>query len=145
VITLDDLKNALPQDVLLYLVDEEGAGTLSPDGEARAQAALREAWGEVESYLAQRYALPLPTLPEVLRAKAVDIAVYRLMMRRGIRPGSPDEAVVERYRAAVSFLRDVATGKASLPLPPTSQPAQPKGGAKIRGERTFSRKSLEDF
>ncbi|WP_243092581.1 gp436 family protein [Thermus hydrothermalis] len=144
-ITLEDLRHALPEDVLLQLVDEEGAGALTPEGEARAQAALREAWGEVESYLAQRYALPLPALPEVLRAKAVDIAVYRLMMRRGIRPGTADEAVIGRYRDAVAFLKDVALGRASLPLPPAGEPVRPRGGASLRGKRVFSRESLEDF
>jgi phage gp36-like protein len=144
-ITLEDLRHALPLDTLLYLVDEEGAGVLTPEGEARTQAALREAWGEVESYLAQRYALPLPALPEVLRAKALDIAVYRLALRRGIRPGTADEVLLQRYRDAVAFLKDVALGKASLPLPPASAPAQPKGGAKVQGKRVFSRESLEDF
>ena len=42
-VTLEDLRQALPEDALLYLVDEEGAGVLTPQGEARAQAALREA------------------------------------------------------------------------------------------------------
>lgn len=144
-ITLEDLRQALPLDALLYLVDEEGAGVLTPEGQARAEAALREAWAEVESYLAQRYALPLPSLPEVLKAKAVDIAVYRLMLRRGLRPGTADEAALTRYRDAVAFLRDVAVGKASLPLPPTGEPARPKGGAAVRGKRVFSRESLEDF
>ncbi len=144
-ITLEDLRQALPLDALLYLVDEEGAGVLTPEGEARAGAALREAWAEVESYLAQRYALPLPSLPEVLKAKALDIAVYRLMLRRGIRPGTADEAALTRYRDAIAFLRDVALGRASLPLPPTGEPARPKGGATIRGKRVFSRESLEDF
>ncbi|MCS6869379.1 phage protein Gp36 family protein, partial [Thermus sp.] len=71
-LNLEDLRQALPLDVLLYLVDEEGAGVLTPQGEARARAALAEAWGEVESYLAQRYALPLPSLPEALKARALD-------------------------------------------------------------------------
>lgn len=144
-ITLEDLRHALPEDALLYLVDEEGAGVLTPQGEARAQAALREAWGEVESYLAQRYALPLPSLPEVLRAKALDIAIYRLFLRRGFRPGTADEAAAQRYRDAVAFLRDVALGKAALPLPPAGEPLRPRGGAQIRGKRVFTRESLEDF
>ncbi|MCS6869528.1 DUF1320 domain-containing protein, partial [Thermus sp.] len=100
---------------------------------------------EVESYLAQRYALPLPSLPEALKARALDIAVYRLFLRRGIRPGTADEAVLSRYRDAVAWLRDVALGKAALPLPPAGQPLPPRGGARIRGRRTFSRESLEDF
>ncbi|MDW8357857.1 DUF1320 domain-containing protein [Thermus sp.] len=144
-LNLEDLRQALPLDVLLYLVDEEGAGVLTPQGEARARAALAEAWGEVESYLAQRYALPLPSLPEALKARALDIAVYRLFLRRGIRPGTADEAVLSRYRDAVAWLRDVALGKAALPLPPAGQPLPPRGGARIRGRRTFSRESLEDF
>lgn len=144
-ISLEDLRHALSEDTLLYLIDEEGAGVLTPQGEARARSALQEAWGEVESYLAQRYALPLPSLPEVLRAKALDIAVYRLFLRRGIRPGTADEAVVGRYRDAVAFLKDVALGRASLPLPPAGEPARPKGGPRIRGKRVFSRESLEDF
>ncbi len=144
-IGLDDLRQTLPEGELLYLVDDEGAGELTPQALARAEEALRQAWGEVESYLAQRYPLPLPALPEVLKAKALDIAVYRLFLRKGIRPGTADEAVRDRYRDAVAFLRDVAVGRASLPLPPASAPARPLGGAKVRGKRIFSRESLEDF
>jgi phage gp36-like protein len=82
----------------------------------------------VESYLAQRYALPLPALPEALRAKALDIAVYRLALRRGIRPGTADEVLLQRYRDAVAFLKDVALGKASLPLPRPPPRPGPRAG-----------------
>lgn len=53
--------------------------------------------------------------------------------------------MAQRYRDAVAYLRDVAVGKAALPLPPAGEPLRPKGGASVRGKRVFTRESLEDF
>lgn len=62
-ITLEDLRQALPLDVLLYLVDEEGAGVLTPEGQARAEAALREAWARWKATSPSATPSPSPPSP----------------------------------------------------------------------------------
>lgn len=150
-VSAEDIKLALAEDVIVYLVDDERQRTLTAQGQARIDAKLSEAESEVNSYLAQRYTLPLPSVPQVLKAKTVDIAVYRLFLRRGIRPGTADELVNSQYKLAVAWLRDVATGKASLTLNgPSGGSDGPKadGGSKpsiTADPRVFSRDKLEDF
>lgn len=150
-ITGSDIQGALAADVVIYLVDDEKSRALTPAGQARIDQKIREAESEVNSYLAQRYTLPLPTVPDVLKAKAVDVAVYRLFLRRGIRPNTADEMVENQYKNAVAWLRDVATGKASLTL---TGPTGGSDGLKVGGgsepsiksdPRIFSRDKLEDF
>jgi phage gp36-like protein len=150
-ISRNDIGNAIAEDVLKYLVDDERQGSITPAGEERIEQRIQDAESEVNSYLAQRYTLPLPEVPPVLKARALDIAVYRLFLRRGIRPGSADESVIDQYRLAVSWLKDVATGRASLTFangPEGSDGAKVGGGSKPRiaaQRRIFSRDSLEDF
>lgn len=150
--TLDNLRGAIAEDVILYLVDDERQRTLTPAGEQRITQKLLEATSEVNSYLAQRYELPLATIPDILKAKTLDIAVYRLFLRRGIRPGTADELVMEQYKTAIGWLRDVATGKASITTGTGSEdnstgPAEKGvGSAKVSAKpRVFDRDSLEDF
>lgn len=147
--TIQDLQSRLALEVLLYLVDDERAGELTPDAEQRITTALEQAESEADAYIGQRYPVPLPTVPLVVQSRVLDIAVYRLFMRRGIRVGTADEVVLQAYRDAVRFFEHVAVGKASLPIPttPTSTGTiRPNGGAKITApDRLFSRESLEDF
>ena len=74
-----------------------------------------DAGNEADTYIGQRYDLPLPSTPPVLRGKVVDIAVWNLFARRGL--GDADEVVRERYKNAVKWLEQLAVGKVSLPLP----------------------------
>lgn len=69
---------------------------------------LADASAEIDGYLAARYPLPLATTPALLVVFACDIARYRLMSTRA------DDRVESAYKAAVSYLRDVAVGKIAL-------------------------------
>jgi phage gp36-like protein len=74
---------------------------------AFAQCA-QDADGEINSYLAARYAVPVTPAPMLLIAMALDICRYRLHDERA------SERIVKRYERAVAWLRDIATGKAAL-------------------------------
>lgn len=72
------------------------------------EEALQDASEEIDSYIAVRYVLPLPSTPSTLKRIACNIARFRLYFQ------SPTEEVENRYKAEIDFLKRVADGKATL-------------------------------
>lgn len=72
------------------------------------EEALQDAAEEIDSYIAIRYVLPLPSTPSTLKRIACNIARYRLYFQ------SPTEEVENRYKAEIDFLKRIADGKATL-------------------------------
>ncbi|MFZ4221394.1 gp436 family protein [Enterobacter ludwigii] len=71
---------------------------------------LRTADGEIDSFIAGRYSLPLRETPRVLVGIACDIARYRLTGTERIE----SSVVLERYRMAIRYLEKVAAGSVTL-------------------------------
>ena len=121
-------------DAVTLLADRDGDG--QPDAEVVAQS-LDDATAEIDSYLATKYDLPLPRVPEVLVRICVDIAVYRLAPEIA---EQTDERRL-RYEDAVRLLKSLAKGETSLGLddpPPSSFGAVTVSG----GPRRFTRDKL---
>lgn len=100
---------------LIQLTDRDGsAGTVVA---AVLDAALLDADQEIDSYLRAVRALPLaaPISDRLVRV-ACDLARYHLYDDR-----APD-SVRDRYEDAIRWLRDVATGKASMGEVDTAAP-----------------------
>ena len=76
--------------------------------------AIQDATEEIDGYLAVRYPLPLPNIPNNLKRIACDIARYRLYTRE------PSEAVTKRYDDAITFLKGVRDKKNDLAILDTS-------------------------
>lgn len=95
------------QAELIQLTDRDGAtGAIVA---AVLDAALLDADEEVDSYLRGVRTLPLTSpIPERLVRVAADLARYHLY------DDHAPEGVRTRYQDGVRWLRDVATGKASL-------------------------------
>jgi len=70
--------------------------------------ALSDADAEIDSYLATRYELPLPSIPVILVRLACEIVRYRLYD-----DGTP-ETVRVRYQDAVSLLKRLSSGDVQL-------------------------------
>ena len=70
--------------------------------------ALQDAAEEIDSYIAVKYQLPLPSVPSTLKRVACNIARYRLYFQQ------PTEEVENRYKAEIDFLKRIADGKAVL-------------------------------
>jgi phage gp36-like protein len=118
---------------LADLVDAFGQGELDEvaplDGdvaqEDRVEASLVSACSQADSKAALRYAVPVATVPPILRQVVLDIARFRLWGARA------SEEVRQRYEDAVDWLDDLAAGKAalidedgqSLPPPAAAVPA----------------------
>ena len=92
---------------LIQLTDR--AGTVGAVVVAVLDAALADADQEIDSYLRPVRTLPLAApIPERLVRVAADVARYHLYDS-----AAPDD-VRTRYEDAIRWLRDVATGRASL-------------------------------
>jgi phage gp36-like protein len=137
--TLDDLKKQVAEPVLVELTDDEGLGTINTE---RVGRAIEDATDLINSYAAARYQTPLNPVPGVIRKIAVDIALYNLFSRRGYDEESADKSVVDRYKAALTFLEQLAKGLVSIGV---SQPPT-EGGATIQsGGRIFSRDTMRGW
>ena len=107
----------LTQNELVQLTDDSNTGQVNAP---LVSAALEEASGMVDSYCRSRYVTPLQVGDDV-KAKTLDLAVYLLFSRR--RNAKMTETIRQRYEDAMSFLKDIATGRATLDQP-ASQAAQ---------------------
>ena len=76
--------------------------------------AIADADGEIDGYLAKRYAVPLAPAPRVINKFSKDIAVYNLFSRIGIDEGTDQKTYLNRYNAAIKFFELVADGKVSI-------------------------------
>lgn len=105
------------EEALVILADRDGDGVADAE---LVERALADATAEIDSYLAGRYTLPLPTVPAVLVRLACDMAVYRITSEYGA--GLTEERR-QRYEDAVAWLKRAASGDVSLGLPPHQEPA----------------------
>jgi len=76
--------------------------------------AIADADGEIDGYLAKRYAVPLSPAPKVINKFSKDIAVYNLFSRIGIDESTDQKTYLNRYNAAIKFFELVADGKVSI-------------------------------
>ncbi len=65
----------------------------------------------VDAFLATRFALPLLTVPDLVKGWTEDIARYRLLKDNA----GPDSSARRNYDEAMKLLRDVSRGRAGLP------------------------------
>jgi len=112
-VTNADIEDRLGSTTYVQLTDDEGTGSADTD---KVDEARLGAEGELDSYLARRYAVPIDVtaheeLAGLLKSIALDIAEFRL---QGRRPPVPS-AVVDKRNAAVRWLQQVASGEIVLP------------------------------
>ena len=134
-----DLVEAFGELELKQIADRDRDGIADA---AVVSRALQDADELINSYLAQRYTLPLPSVPKVLVSRACDVARFRLHKEGG------HEEIRTRYEEAVSWLKDVVARRAGLGFPEADQ--QPEGEGSTAGlaeftgaERRMSRESLD--
>lgn len=105
----DDALNAIIGDTFIEDPEEREAKVCPIiDG------AIEDADGEIDGYLAKRYAVPIVPAPKIINKFSKDIAVYNLFSRVGIDENSEEKNYLNRYNAAIKFLTLVAEGKVSL-------------------------------
>ena len=107
----------IPEELLIRLTDDEGAGSVNT---ARAESAISAAQSYVDAGLARSYDVPLSDPPDSVKKAVADIARYYLHRRVGPVPDEVHQAYIE----ADAFVMAAASGG---PLPGCgSVPAGPE-------------------
>ena len=113
--------NYCTHDDILKEISESKLVELTSDGDTVdwgvVDQAIEDASNLIDSYIGQRYSLPLGSIPQVLRKVCVDIAIYEIYAKRlNEAPGYDfeDMPVVKRYKDAMQWLKDVVAGKAGI-------------------------------
>ena len=129
----------------VQLTDDAGTGSANT---AVVDEARLGAEGIVNSYLAQRYAVPIdlnthPQVAAVLKSTTLDLVEYRLHARRRQVPVD----VIAKRDAATAWLQRVARGETALP---SVAPISPNAAAGLRAattgeDRLLSRDELSGF
>jgi phage gp36-like protein len=136
--TQDELVDRYGNERLVQLTDraEPPAGAIDAAVMTRA---LDDTDALIDGYLAARYALPLPTVPSLLRDLAATIGLYKLHV--DVVP----EKVREDYRDAIKTLQAIAAGQVRLDIGGTEPPAaQASGGVRFTGgDRVFTAGNLK--
>ena len=137
--TKADILERISSDELARLTDDENGTTVEDDLVSRA---IDDADSEIDTYLAVRHSLPLPSVPRLLLKLSADMAVFYLYDRR---MGAP-EPWEKRYKRSIATLELLAQGKVSLGLSTGAEP--PASGAAVEvssNERRFTRDKLIGF
>ncbi len=141
-VTNVDIQERLGNDAYVQLADDDGDGQADVGVVDEARLGGE---GEVNSYLARRYQVPIdlavhPDLADLLASITLDLVEYRLRARRP--PVSED---ARRRRAeAVAWLTGVADGRIELPsaAPVASNTARGTLGETSGEERLLTRDEL---
>lgn len=114
--TQSDIEKRLPEQTLIDLTDDAGAGSVDADVIA---AAIADADEEIDAYLSMRYSLPFATTPAIVLRMSADLAACNLYARRDHidLPKQWDE----RCKATRRMLEKLASGSLRLDVPDPSQ------------------------
>lgn len=107
--TQNDLENLIPVTELAELTSESGD---NPNSELIAEI-IDRVDAEIDSYISVRYRTPLLTIPNLIKALSVDMAIYHLYTRRSAVPVIRQT----KYEDAINFLQNVALGKSNIISP----------------------------
>ncbi len=130
-ITIDQLKKQFPDEDLGQLANDATGESSGPKNHAVTLALILDAQSLIDSYLNQKYSVPLAVVPDSIRNATGIITYYKLHERRS-------EMITDRlqqmYDQTISWLRDLARGLASLPVPPATEGGKAAGyfGAETR-------------
>ena len=137
--TQTDLEERIDPQLLRALSDDDADGLADPDVVA---AAIADADALIDAHLRARYAVPLDSVPDLVKSISATVAVYFLLTRRSeIVP----DVHLKRYEAAIQLLDHIARGQLALGAgQPASTPNLPQSN-RTADDRTFDDDSLKEF
>jgi phage gp36-like protein len=119
----EDIETRLGGDDLNALADHDGDGIADS---TVVDQAIASAQAVIDSYLGTKFSVPVAPVPDVLKTRAVNLAVYFLKLGRD----SVSEDVRRQYENDVTWLREVVAGAVTLGVEPT--PAESSGSPSVR-------------
>lgn len=139
--TYQDMVDKFGEREVRLISDRDNTGAPDP---IVIEDGLDTANGEIDSYLAGRYSLPLAEVPRVLVGVACDIARYRLTGTER----TESAIILERYKMAIRYLEKVASGTVTLGTGITTGTVveSPEGAVQFRvgAPRRFSRNNTDE-
>jgi phage gp36-like protein len=130
--TLPDIKEQIPEAELVQLTDDDA---LSEIDTSVIDRSIADADAEIDSYCAERYAVPFDPVPLLVRKYSVIIVIYNLFMRRG---DIPDDRETN-YNNAIKFLLNLTKGLVSIGADAPDEESQDTVGVTTnRSDRIFS-------
>lgn len=155
---LDMVKTDLLRTILADVLQKEYPEEYVEDLKVRelalpyAGTAVADADSEIDGYLAKRYRVPLTRVPKMIGKLSKDIAVYNLASRAGIDEDDREKNILNRYKAAIVYLTNVAKGivdiEGAVAASGTDPDAQVQGnsGFAVRSNtRLFSRDTMRGW
>ncbi len=101
--------------------------------------ALLDVSAEIDTYIKSLYIFEIGQIPSVLTAVACDMARYKIYS------DDPIDIVIERNKAALIFLRNIATGIAKLDIAKTGNKSDANIILTNGGGQMFDDKSMAGF
>lgn len=140
-----EVRDMIKDDALNVIIGDEYIADVDVREEKIAPIvanAITDAEGEIDGYLAKRYPIPLVPVPKSINKMAKDIAVYNLFSRIGIDESKSEKNYLNRYNAAISFLKLIANGSVDIGITATAKTAAT--GFNVRSNpRLFNRSSMK--
>lgn len=109
---LENLTNIIPLKELINLTNDTAPAT--EINIEKINKAIEYADELINSYLRNKYVLPLKYVPMIIQQLSTDIAAYRLYSRR---PGKLPEHIKESYEEAKKILSNLQKEQMLLDLP----------------------------
>jgi phage gp36-like protein len=109
-----DLIKRIPEQELIQLTDDAGAGVINA---GIVTAAVAAADGKIDSYIRNIYTVPLASVPELVKQISIDLALFNLFTRR-FQTGDIPQAVVLRHNDALADLVRIQRGDVDIGATP---------------------------
>lgn len=115
--TMDDLRAHLPERRLIEATDDAHPNSSGEVQTSVVDKAIASAGSLIDSYVGQRYPLPLPMVPDILRRIATNLVICDLYDR--VTEMQTTEGMRDRRKEATRLLELILEGKLSLGFPTT--------------------------
>lgn len=110
--TVGDLISRIGEKILINLTNDVLPATTVNTEIANENIAIAD--DLINSSLRNKYKLPLPAVPNLVKQLSADITIYRLYCRR---PQNVPENYKKNYEVALQILKDLQSGAKVLDLP----------------------------
>lgn len=137
--TLDELKDRYSERMLVSLSDRGDVATGTVDADL-IDRAIADADALIDGYLKVRYALPLATLPRLVKDLSLRISIYYAHAHVAA------DKIKTDYEEALKTLKQISQGLIQLDVEGVEPPAS--GAAEVRTnepERPFTAASMKGF